>query len=95
MPTSATEAGKKVFTVTETGNAELAINRARLDAIHERLESSGERFGRGRSPELMRAFGNLRGAVQAKVARGTLSQDQLKMIAEAIDHAAPPPSTGI
>jgi DNA-binding PadR family transcriptional regulator len=86
--TSTTQAGKKVFTVTEIGQAELAANRARLEAISERLARSGERFGRGRSPELMRAFGNLRGAVQAKVARGTLTKDQLKKIAEAIDTAA-------
>ncbi len=86
--TSSTEGGKKVFTVTEAGQAELAANRSRLDAINERLDQSGERFGRGRSPELMRAFGNLRGAVQAKLARGTMTPEQIKKIAEAIDHAA-------
>jgi DNA-binding PadR family transcriptional regulator len=83
--TSTTEAGKKVFTVTDAGQAELTANR---DRIHARLEQNGERFGRGRSPELMRAFGNLRGAVQAKLARGTMTPDQLKKIAEAIDTAA-------
>jgi DNA-binding PadR family transcriptional regulator len=86
--TSTSEGGKKVFTVTEAGQAELVANKPRLDAIMDRLNRSGERFGRGRSPELMSAMGNLRGAVQAKLARGTMTAEQLRKIAEAIDAAA-------
>jgi DNA-binding PadR family transcriptional regulator len=89
LATSAvTEGNKKVFSVTPEGTTFLETNRRRVDEIFARLEEKGEHFQRGRSPELMRAFMNLRGAVMAKVARGTLTPEQLTKIAETIDDAA-------
>jgi diphthamide synthase subunit DPH2 len=57
-------------------------------ALFERLEEAGEEFRRGRSPEIMKAFTNLRGAVMARVARGNATPEQIRRIVEAIDAAA-------
>ena len=80
--------GKKVFTVTDAGKAYLQEHVGRLAEINARLEHQGGAFERGRSPEIMRAFVNLRSAIQARAVRGKLTPDQVKQIAEAIDKAA-------
>ena len=82
------DAGKKVYTVTDAGRAELTAKERRLAEIFERVEHAGRGFRRGRSPEIMRAFMNLRNAVQARVAREGLTGEQIAKMAEAIDAAA-------
>lgn len=85
---STNDSGKKVYSVTEAGTAWLKENQRRLQELTERLEHTGKAFGRGRSPQIMRAFMNLRGAVKARVSRQSLTAEQVKKIAEAIDAAA-------
>ena len=85
---STSDAGKKVYTVTQAGADYLKENQRRLQEVIDRLTQTGEAFSRGRSPQIMRAFMNLRGAVKAKVSRHTLTAEQLKKIADAIDAAA-------
>ena len=85
---STSDAGKKVYTVTDTGQAELAANERRLAEIFERVEHAGRGFRRGRSPEIMRAFMSLRSAVQARVSREGLTAEQIAKMAEAIEAAA-------
>ncbi len=80
--------GKKVFTVTDSGKAYLQENAARLKEIHARLEQTGAGFQRGRAPEIMQAFLNLRSAVKARVVRDKLTREQLKQIAAEIEKAA-------
>ncbi len=82
------EAGKKVYTVTDAGRAELTANERRLAEIFERVEHAGRGFRRGRSPEIMRAFMSLRSAVQARVTREGLTDEQIAKMAEAIHKAA-------
>ena len=83
------EGNRKVFAVTEAGQAELATNASRLNAIFERIEHSGKRFGRERSPEIMRAFRNLGEAIRGRMMRGeNLTPDQITRIASAINEAA-------
>ena len=82
------ETGKKVYSVTPEGLQLIETNKARLDQIFERLNEKGEHFQRGRSPELMKAFMDLRGAVLARMARGNLTPEQTSKIAEAIHAAA-------
>ncbi len=88
LTSSSTEGGKKVFTVTDAGNATLAEHKARLDAINSRVEQAGKVFGRGRSPQIMQAFMSLRSAVKAKATRGGLTKEQIAAIAAAIETAA-------
>ena len=82
------EEKRKVYSITPEGTEYLESNRARLDEIIQRLEQAGKTFARHRSPELMKAFGNLRGAVSARLSREGISEERLQLMAEAIDAAA-------
>jgi DNA-binding PadR family transcriptional regulator len=80
--------GKKIYSVTPDGLEYLKANAGRVDQLFERLDEAGRGFRRGRSPELMKAFMDLRGAVVSKVWRRNASPEQIKKIAEAIHAAA-------
>jgi DNA-binding PadR family transcriptional regulator len=80
--------GKKVYSVTEEGLKYLEANKERVGQLFERLEETGRGFRRGRSPELMKAFMDLRGAVTSKVWRRNATPEQIKKVAEAIHKAA-------
>jgi DNA-binding PadR family transcriptional regulator len=83
------EGNRKVYGITEAGKQELSANRARLDAIFDRIEHSGRRFGRERSPEIMRAFRNLGEAIRGRMMRGeNFTPEQITKIAQAINDAA-------
>jgi DNA-binding PadR family transcriptional regulator len=85
----AAEGNRKVYAVTEAGKQELAANADRLNAIFDRMEHSGKRFGRERSPEIMRAFRNLGEAIRGRMMRGEhLTSEQITKIAQAINDAA-------
>jgi DNA-binding PadR family transcriptional regulator len=88
LATSTLENNKKVYSVTPDGTKFLEENKRRVDGLFERLEEAGRGFQRGRSPEIMKAFQNLRGAVLARVTRGNATEEQIGKIAEAIDAAA-------
>jgi DNA-binding PadR family transcriptional regulator len=61
--TSSTEGNKKLYTVTELGTEYLKTNQATIKAIFGRMEQAGDVFGRGRSPQIMRAIMNLKFAM--------------------------------
>jgi DNA-binding PadR family transcriptional regulator len=82
------ENGKKVYSVTAEGTEFLNSNQRRVEELFERLEEAGKGFERGRSPEIMKAFMDLRGAVIARVSRGSLTREQLAKITDAIKAAA-------
>jgi DNA-binding PadR family transcriptional regulator len=88
LTSSSTENNKKVYSVTAEGLAYLETNKRRVAELFERLEEAGRGFERGRSPEIMKAFMDLRGAVVARVSRGHLTREQLVKIADAIKAAA-------
>jgi DNA-binding PadR family transcriptional regulator len=82
------ENNKKVYSLTPEGTEFLAANSAQIAEIFARLEETGRGFERGRSPEIMKAFTNLRGAVIARVSRQSVKPEQIKKIVEAINAAA-------
>src|ERR1700678_2818779 len=84
LATSSSENNKKVYAVTPEGLEYLQTNNARLEALFERLEETGRGFQRGRSPEIMKAFMKLRGAVEARVFRESVTPAQIRKISEAI-----------
>jgi DNA-binding PadR family transcriptional regulator len=88
LATATLENGKKVYSVTPEGLKYLEENKRRVEALFERLEEAGKGFRRGRSPELMKAFQNLRGAVVARVSRESVTAEQIRKISEAINAAA-------
>ena len=86
--TSSTEGNKKLYTVTELGTEHLKTNQATIKAIFGRMEQAGDVFGRGRSPQIMRAIMNLKFVLKLRAGQGNLTPEQTRKIAEAIDVAA-------
>jgi len=85
---SAETDGKKVYSVTPAGQEYLKANAARVEELFARMEETGRGFRRGRSPEILKAFMDLRGAVLSKVWRQHATPEQIQKIAEAIHAAA-------
>ena len=85
---SSAENNKKVYSLTPEGLAYLEANQTQVGELFARLEQAGRSFERGRSPEIMRAFMNLRGAVVARVSRESVKPEQIKKITDAINAAA-------
>jgi DNA-binding PadR family transcriptional regulator len=85
---STAEGSKKLYTVTEQGGEYLKTNQATIKAIFGRMEQAGRAFGRGRSPQIMRALMNLKFALKMRAGAGNLSAEQTGKIVEAIDAAA-------
>ncbi len=88
LAVASVENGKKVYSVTAEGKQYLEANKRRIDELFERLEEAGKGFERGRSPELMKAFMELREAVVARVFRQNVKPEQIQKITEAIKAAA-------
>lgn len=82
------ENNKKVYTVTDEGKVYLQAHAARADELFQRIDAAGKSFGRGRAPELMRAFDDLRHAVRARCSRDSTTPKLLKEIADVIHSAA-------
>jgi DNA-binding PadR family transcriptional regulator len=85
---TATDGNKKLYAATDAGREYLKQNSVMLKAIFGRMEQAGKMFGRGRSPQIMRAMMNLKMAMKMRMGRGDLNPDQVRKIAEAIDAAA-------
>jgi len=85
---STAEGTKKLYTVTDLGNEYLKTNQATVKAIFGRMDQAGRAFGRGQSPQMMRALMNLKFALKMRVGHGNLSAEQTARIVEAIDAAA-------
>lgn len=79
---------KKIYTVTPAGLEFLEENKQRIEELFARLDEARGGFERGRSPEMMKAFMNLRGAVMARMFRGNVTPEQTKKITAAINAAA-------
>ena len=86
--TVSSEGGKKLYTITEAGKAEIAANKSRIDALLGRIREVGKAFGSGRTPQVMRAMHNFKLALKLRFAQGTLTSEQIGRIAEIIDKAA-------
>jgi DNA-binding PadR family transcriptional regulator len=85
---SATDGAKRLYAITEAGREELKANQALVDTIFARIEKVGTAFGRGRSPQIMRAMHNFKLSLKLRFAQGDLSKEQVSKIAEIIDAAA-------
>jgi DNA-binding PadR family transcriptional regulator len=88
LATASSENNKKVYSVTAEGMEYLESNKARLEQLFERLDEAGKGFKRGRSPEIMKAFMNLRRAVVARASQDSVKPAELRKIADAINIAA-------
>ena len=88
LATASLENDKKVYSVTPEGTEYLRTNKRQVEGLFQRLEEAGRGFRRGRSPEIMKAFMDLRGAVVTRVSRERLTSEQIRKIADAIHAAA-------
>lgn len=79
---------KKLYAITPEGEAELAANRASVDALFARIASAGASFASGRAPQIVRAMENLKMALRLRLERGPLSEEQAQSVATALDAAA-------
>lgn len=86
--TGETQGSKKLYSITEEGRSALEANAAAVQAIRTRIEAIRARFGASAAPELMRAMGNLRTAIQIRLSKGEISPESLSAITAAIDRAA-------
>jgi DNA-binding PadR family transcriptional regulator len=88
LAVSSQDNNKKIFSLTQEGIEFLDANKEQIGELFQRLEETGRGFERGRSPEIMKAFMNLRGAVMARVSRESVKPEQIRKITEAINAAA-------
>jgi DNA-binding PadR family transcriptional regulator len=86
--TVSSEGGKKQYTITEAGRAELESQKARIDQLLGRIRQMGETYGSGRAPQIMRALHNCKLALKLKFGQGEMTNDQIRKIAEILDTAA-------
>ena len=81
------EGGKKLYRITEAGEAELAGKKGVIDGIFARMAELHERY-EGPSPRIFRAMQNLGNAIGARMRAGPVGADQLDALVAAIDEAA-------
>ena len=81
------EGGKKLYRITEAGDAELADKKTIVDGIFARMSDLHERF-EGPSPRIFRAMQNLGNAIGTRMRAGPVGPEQLDTLVAAIDEAA-------
>ena len=81
------EGGKKLYRITEAGEAALAEKKAVVDGIFARMADVHARY-EGPSPRIARAMQNLGMAIGLRMRAGPISAEQLDALIAAIDEAA-------
>ncbi len=84
---TAGEGGKKRYAITEAGQRFLAENETEVGAIFARMAEAGAGGAAGRA-QLFRAMHNLRTALRLRLARGRLSEEELRRVIGILDEAA-------
>ncbi len=83
----AAEGGKKLYRITDSGQAALVEKTAVVDDIFRRMADLQERF-EAPAPRIMRAMQNLGAALRVRMSAGPLTAEQLDTLTAAIDEAA-------
>jgi DNA-binding PadR family transcriptional regulator len=83
-----TDGPRKLYAITPEGETALAENKAIIDAIFARMAEINVRHGGQKSPQLVRAWENLKMAMNLRVAQGPLTPEQIEAIAAILDDAA-------
>ena len=82
------EDSRKKFEVTPEGAMHLEENREQVEALMARLAAVGEHRTRHDGAPIRRAMGNLRVALQNRMAKGEFSEETLHDVAALIDEVA-------
>lgn len=81
------EGTKRLHSITPEGEAHLDANRPSLEAILARMEAAVAAKGDGPPPPLVRAQHGLKLALQLRLDRGPLTDDQAAAITKALEEA--------
>ena len=84
---AAAEGGKKLYSITDAGKAQLEEQKTTVEGIFRRMEAIHERFD-GPSPRIARAMQNLGAAIALRMRAGPVSPTELDALVAAIDEAA-------
>jgi DNA-binding PadR family transcriptional regulator len=79
---------KKLYSITPEGLAALEQNRPAVQSIFARMAEMVAAYGDGPPPQVIRAAVNLRTALRLRLARGKLTEAEVKSIAATLDTAA-------
>ena len=82
------EDGKKLYQATPEGEAFLKANQAVVEAIQARIDAVARERGVVPDPRIIRAIENLKTALRLRLAGGPIPDEQVRVIAAAIDAAA-------
>ena len=80
--------GRKLYTITEEGQAHLAENKPLVEAVFARMQRASASMAGGRSPQVVRAIENMKTALRLRLSRGPLGDTEAQAIADALDAAA-------
>lgn len=84
----AEEGGKKLYRITDEGQAHLKENGEVLAQVLRKFELRRQEQPDADAPELRRAVQNFRMALHARLAKGQLSKEELHAVVDIIDRAA-------
>jgi len=79
--------GKKLYALTEAGEAYLRENQRTVDGVAARLAEAAAARGDGPAPQIVRAVENLKLALRLRLS-GALTEAQIRAVAAALDAAA-------
>lgn len=84
----AEQEGKKLYALTDAGQAQLAEHQATVTALLARIAAIGAARAAEPPPSVVRATENLKLALRLKLQQDTLTSEQSRAIARALDEAA-------
>ena len=82
------EGNKKLYAITDEGRAFLASNQSVMMIVLEKIAEAKRRFGGGTRPQIQRAIENFKLALQMRLAKEPLTDEQVARITAIIDAAA-------
>ena len=85
---SSEEGGRKLYSITDEGRAQLETQRESIERIVEKMRFIRERSAGGAPAPVTRATENLKTALRLKLEQGPLNEAQVQAVAEALDAAA-------
>ena len=85
---SASDGARKLYAITPEGEADVAANKADIDALFARIAAANETASGGRAPQIVRAVENFKLALRLRMQRGPLTDQQIQAVAALIDDAA-------
>jgi DNA-binding PadR family transcriptional regulator len=82
------EGSKKPYAITPEGKTYLEENRPTVKALLARMDRAGASQAGSPAPQIIRAVENLNLALRLRLQRGSLSEEQVRTVAEALDRAS-------